>query len=158
MKDETRKKILLVLNERGSLSYTDIMDNIGCLNTGKLNYHLKVLNDLLMKTEDGRYTLSEKGSLALRLLQEFGEKKSQSEIEAPFPKAVYSAVSLSVIAFVSITFASYITGTINFNQFLMNISLAVIGIIFVFVAEKARVKRGQLGCLNVRCLEQKLRS
>jgi hypothetical protein len=36
-----------------------------------MNYHLKVLGDLLQKNEEGRYLLSEKGRLASRLLLEF---------------------------------------------------------------------------------------
>ena len=104
LKDETRRKIILALNEKGNLSYTDLMSTLSIANTGKLNYHLKVLNDLLMKTEDGRYALTEKGTLASRLLQEFEEKKSQSEIEAPFPKSFYIIAGLFATAFVSLTY------------------------------------------------------
>ena len=39
--------------------------------------------------------------------------------------------------------ASYITGTINFNQFLLYIITIVMGIIFIFAAERARVKRSE---------------
>ncbi len=141
LKDETRRKIISVLNEKGSLSYTDLMSNLGIPNTGKLNYHLKVLNGLLMKTEDGKYVLTEKGFLASRLLQEFDEKKSESEIEASFPKAFYIVAFLFAAVFIITSFASYITGTIDFNLFLMYIVIAIVGVIFVFVAEKARVKR-----------------
>jgi hypothetical protein len=80
------------------------MNTLGIVNTGKFNYHLKVLRELLTKTEDGKYTLTEKGKLALRLLQEFDEKKSQSEIEAGFPKAFYIIAGLFATAFVGITF------------------------------------------------------
>ncbi len=141
LKDETRRKTIFLLNEKGSLSYTDLMNTLGIANTGKLNYHLKMLNDLLMKTEDGRYTLSEKGTLALRLLQEFEEKKSQSEIDASFPKAFYVVVGLFATFFLSLNFGLFIIGTIDFNQFLTYIVTTVIGVVFLLVAERARVKR-----------------
>ena len=38
-----------MLNEKGSLSYSDLMDSLGIVSTGTLNYHLKVLDDLMAK-------------------------------------------------------------------------------------------------------------
>jgi hypothetical protein len=73
LKDETRQKIIRLLQEKGSLSYVDLMKALGITNTGKMNYHLKVLGDLLSKKEDGQYALTEKGTLASRLLLEFPE-------------------------------------------------------------------------------------
>jgi DNA-binding transcriptional ArsR family regulator len=54
LKDETRRKIVLLLNEKGSLSYTDLMKALEIDNTGRMNYHLKVLGGLVMKREDGQ--------------------------------------------------------------------------------------------------------
>lgn len=71
LKDETRQKIILLLNEKGSLSYTDLMDSLEVVSTGLLNYHLKVLADLLAKNEAGQYTLTEKGQIAYKVLTEF---------------------------------------------------------------------------------------
>jgi DNA-binding transcriptional ArsR family regulator len=34
LKDETRSKIVLLLNERGSLSYTELMETLGFVTTG----------------------------------------------------------------------------------------------------------------------------
>ncbi len=42
--------------------------------TGTLNYHLKVLGDLLSKNESGQHALTERGKLASRLLLEFPEE------------------------------------------------------------------------------------
>jgi hypothetical protein len=74
LKDETRRKIVLLLNEKGSLGYTDLMDTLKISSTGTLNYHLKVLGELLEKNETGQYLLSEKGKLASRFLVEFPEQ------------------------------------------------------------------------------------
>jgi predicted transcriptional regulator len=73
LKDETRRKIVLLLNEKGSLSYTDLMDALEIVSTGTLNYHLKILGGLLTKNDNGQYMLTEKGKLASRLLLEFPE-------------------------------------------------------------------------------------
>lgn len=53
LKDKTRRKVILLLNEKGSLSYTDLMDELEIVSTGLLNYHLKVLCDLIAKNEEG---------------------------------------------------------------------------------------------------------
>jgi DNA-binding transcriptional ArsR family regulator len=74
LKDKTRRRIILLLREKESLSYTDLMNALEITNTGKMNYHLKVLGDLLSKGENGQYALTEKGMLASQLLIEFPEK------------------------------------------------------------------------------------
>jgi hypothetical protein len=65
---------LLLLREKQNLSYTELIGALGIKSTGKLNYHLKVLGDLLSKAGNGGYVLTEKGALASRLLLEFPEK------------------------------------------------------------------------------------
>lgn len=71
LKDKTRRKIILTLNEKGTLSYTELLDATKAGSTGKLNYHLKILGDLVTKKSNGQYTLSEKGKLASKMLIEF---------------------------------------------------------------------------------------
>ena len=71
LKDETRRKIILTLNDKGNLSYTELMQSLGIVSTGTMNYHLKVLGDLLEKDETEKYVLNEKGQLAYRILTEF---------------------------------------------------------------------------------------
>lgn len=70
LKDETRQKIITLLAAEGSLSYTELLEQLDVL-TGILNYHLKVLGDLLEKNASGHYLLSEKGQVAYRVLTEF---------------------------------------------------------------------------------------
>jgi hypothetical protein len=70
LKDGTRVKILELLNNRDSLSYSELLLQSGITNTGRLNYHLKILGDLVTKDQEtGKYSLSEKGKLALEFLQ-----------------------------------------------------------------------------------------
>lgn len=77
LKDNTRRKIILLLRDKESLSYTDLMKALGITNTGKMNYHLKVLGNLLSKRENGQYVLTEKGMLASQLFLEFPEKTAR---------------------------------------------------------------------------------
>ena len=77
LKDDTRRKIILLLNEKGSLAYTELLYSTEAGSTGLLNYHLKVLEDLLSKNDKGEYILTEKGKLASRLLVEFPEENRQ---------------------------------------------------------------------------------
>jgi hypothetical protein len=71
LKDPTRRRILSVLNERGALAYVEILGLLEIEHTGKLNYHLKQLGDLIQKDENGRYSLTEKGRLASQVMVRF---------------------------------------------------------------------------------------
>ena len=74
LSDTTRRSILELLAEREALSYTEIMTLLQVTNTGRLNYHLKVLGGLLSKDEGGRYHLTEQGRQAANLLRTFPER------------------------------------------------------------------------------------
>jgi len=68
LKDPTRQKIVTQLYKNGPLTYMDLMNLLEVRNTGKFNYHLKMLADFLEKGEDGKYCLTEKGLHAAKLL------------------------------------------------------------------------------------------
>jgi len=76
LKDPTRRDILRQL-EDGPLTYVELMNRAKITNTGRFNYHLKVLADLIEKTDDGLYRLTDRGQLALQLLDKFPEKTVQ---------------------------------------------------------------------------------
>ena len=92
------------------MSYVDLMKSLGIANTGKMNYHIRVLGDLLTKTEDGKYTLTEKGKLASRLLLEFPETRGQSHIEPTLPRWLLPAAVVFAAVFVVGFFAMYVFG------------------------------------------------
>lgn len=143
LKDEKRRQIITILNE-GRLSYTDLMNALSISNTGKLNYHLKVLGDLVTKTEDGRYTLTDKGKFTVTLLREVREKKSQAQAEAPFPRGYLLAASLFSVAIVAVDFGLFLFGQIAVTQFAGYLLTAALGFVFLVTAEKLRIKRGSL--------------
>lgn len=140
LKDETRRKILLVLEERSNITYTELMNAIGIQSTGKLNYHLKILNGVV-SNESSQYYLTEKGKLAIRLLEEFCQIKSQSEIESPFLKGYFITVAIFSVVLLSLVFGFYIVGVITLDRLILYIATSILGILFLVLAEKARTKR-----------------
>ena len=76
LKHPIRRRIILALNASKSLTDMDLINAAEVANTGKFNYHLKLLADLIQKDDQGRYTLTEKGMLAAQFLQKFPEKNT----------------------------------------------------------------------------------
>jgi hypothetical protein len=110
LKNPIRRKIVLFLSGKESLSYVDLMNAVEITNTGKFNYHLKVLGDLIEKDEDGKYGLSEKGLLAVQFLQKFDNAKS---VETVFETRAFSLFAefmwlLLVYPFLGLLFGWYL--------------------------------------------------
>jgi DNA-binding transcriptional ArsR family regulator len=142
LKDETRKRVIILLHEKESLSYTDLTKALGITSTGKMNYHLKILDDLLTKTEDGKYTLTETGKLAARLLQEFPEK-SQSQIEAPLPRALFVGAGLLSAVYAVLVVGLYFMDYLDFAGLVTSIFWAVAAVILLVIIGKARERRAE---------------
>jgi DNA-binding transcriptional ArsR family regulator len=120
LKDDTRQKIILLLNEKGSLGYTELLDATEAGSTGLLNYHLKVLGDLLIKDESGQYVLTEKGKLASRLLTEFPEDRQG--VRKKWQKRFFAILVVSQIVYLTITSTLYLLGIVDFYR----LALAII--------------------------------
>jgi DNA-binding transcriptional ArsR family regulator len=136
LKDETRRKIILLLNEKGSVSYTDLMDALGIVSTGTLNYHLKVLGDLLSKSESGQYTLAERGKLASRLLQEFPEEsRQQLGMKPKWWRRFWIEIGIYALISSAISLAAYFLGYTNLLGLYQRIILLIggIGIVYLIV-------------------------
>lgn len=112
LKDKKRRKIILLLNERGSLSYTYLKGSLEITNNGLLNFHLKVLNDLLTKDENGQYRLTERGKLASKLLSESTEQDGALQARKKGWKRLFVVVialnSAVLLLLLSLTFLGYI--------------------------------------------------
>lgn len=118
LKDNTRRKILLLLNEKRNITYTDLMNSLNIVSTGRLNYHLKVLDDLLTKNETGHYLLTEKGKLAARLLLEFPEPEKQLKTKKKYWKRFwFVAIILQFIGF-AFSLVLYFFGYLDVGQML----------------------------------------
>lgn len=132
LKDETRRKIVLLLNEKGSLSYSDLMDSLGIVSTGTLNYHLKVLGDLLAKNEIGHYLLTEKGKLASRLLIEFPEPDYALQTKRKWWRRFWIVAILLQSAGLAIVLALYFLGSLDFSWVVQSFFGNIFGIIFLY--------------------------
>jgi hypothetical protein len=115
LKDPTRQKIILALSERASLSYTDLMTTLQIDSTGKLNYHLKILNGLISKDADGRYFLTAKGKTAAQLLRQFPDvdkRRLQFWIVAGLAQAAFLISVIALYYFNYTSFAAMVQGLI----------------------------------------------
>jgi len=112
LNDKTRRKIVLLLNEKGSLSYTDLKSSLEITNNGLLNFHLKALVDLVTKNEKGQYILTERGKFASKLLSEFTEEDNTFHARKKGWKRLFVVVlALNMTSFsllLSLTFLGYI--------------------------------------------------
>lgn len=77
LKHPIRRKVILTLGNNKTLSYVELLNITETANTGKFNYHLKILADLIQKDDAGKYCLTEKGQLAFEFLEKFPEKKPE---------------------------------------------------------------------------------
>ncbi len=108
--DTTRRSILELLARKGVLSYTDIMTLLNIMNTGRLNYHLKILGELIEKDVEGRYRLTEKGRLAAELLQTFPERIT-NEKNHSLAKMVVAAILIIVGILILSAAVSFVTSS-----------------------------------------------
>ena len=134
LKDETRRRILLLLHEKGSLGYGDLMKAIGIASTGKMNYHLKVLNNLILKREDGQYALTEKGELSLRLMLTYPEEDSQQSGKEPkWWRRFWIGTAFSTAVILAISLVSYFLGYIDLAGLYQELlwMIGVIGIVYM---------------------------
>lgn len=114
LKDKTRRQIVLLLNDKGTLTYTELKETLGFLTTGLLNYHLKVLDDLLAKNDVGQYLLSDKGKLAAKLLVEFPDGQQSGKPKWWRTFWIQTAIALPIMA--AIALALFFLGVISFDR------------------------------------------
>jgi len=87
LKNPIRRQILILLEQKGEASFTDIQNAVGINDTGLLSYHLKELNLLVEQSSRGKYVLSEIGQTSMVLFrkvereQERTSKQVRNEIE-----------------------------------------------------------------------------
>lgn len=119
LKDPTRKAILRCLNENAPLQYVELMALAKVTNTGRFNYHLKILNGLIEKQSDGRYDLTDRGRLAVRLIDEFPEKTLQTGRKKSKNKKLAIA---AVVLFVGVIAVSALLISMQLSQSNFNVT------------------------------------
>jgi hypothetical protein len=135
IKDETRKKIIRALSVNESLAYTDLMNLLKIEQTGKLNYHLKILSGLISKKENGEYFLTDKGKLASQLLSEFPERNMNNNKKV---KQVWIVAGLGNIAFLLSVLMLYLFNYIAFPTFLQGLVVGAFGTVLTYFLYRAQ--------------------
>lgn len=79
LKNPTRRQILLLLEQKGEATFTDIQNAINLTDTGLLSYHLKELGILVEQSSRGKYSLSEIGQTSMNLLNKVEKDKEQTK-------------------------------------------------------------------------------
>jgi len=64
-----RREILLILNQSGETSFTDMMKALN-IDTGKLSFHIRGLSIFIEQTESGKYKLNRLGEDAVRVIKD----------------------------------------------------------------------------------------
>ena len=147
LKDETRRKTVLLLSEKGVLSYTDLMDELGIVSTGMLNYHLKVLGDLVTKNEAGQYLLTGKGKLASRLLTEFPDESNQAE-KRKRQRLFWTALGVSQIFILFTVWILHSTGYIDFANAVQGTVAAISGVALAYLGYRSFSNRPESGSIK----------
>ena len=80
LKHPLRRQILLLLDEKGEVAFTDIQKAMGVEDTGLMSYHLKELELLIRQSTRGRYRLSEIGKTSVALLEKVERSRDVSGV------------------------------------------------------------------------------
>jgi hypothetical protein len=99
--DTTRRSILELVSEKQAIGYTEMMSLLQITNTGRLNYHLRALGNLISKDDEGKYRLTERGRLAVSLLRNFPERAPDQK--RPSVLKITTAIVLILVGFLIIS-------------------------------------------------------
>jgi len=80
LKHPIRRQILLLLEDKGEMSFTDIQNAVGLEDTGLLSYHLKELESLVRQSARGKYSLSEVGEASMALFRKVERERQLSSL------------------------------------------------------------------------------
>ncbi|HEC95903.1 MAG TPA: hypothetical protein ENI50_02655 [Euryarchaeota archaeon] len=96
-----RQRIIEML-ARNSVTYTCMLEELD-MDTGKLNFHLKKLGDLIEKNEKGLYKLTDKGLRAFSIIQQVPEKIEEASAArriAAYFLDFFAVILVSLIYFI----------------------------------------------------------
>jgi len=80
LKHPLRRRILLLLDEKGEVAFTDIQKAMGVEDTGLMSYHLKELELLISQSPRKKYRLSEIGKTSVALLKKVEKSRDVSKM------------------------------------------------------------------------------
>lgn len=149
LRDETRRNVIAILSEKGDLNYTEIMTVLSITNTGRLNYHLKALGDLILKDDQGRYRLTEKGALAARMMKTFPERSIAGNNSSPLLRKVVSIILTVLGLTLAVGITAFVLFIVSMPQaavaigFQLVLGLLLVGGLFM-IASGIRIYKGKM--------------
>lgn len=107
LKHPARRRILRMLNEK-EYTYTEILNTLG-LDTGHLNFYLEGLGELVTKTGEGKYRLSEFGKAAVALMAGVEETENSRPLRGKVWRSKRRVmVAVEVLAIVALVAAALV--------------------------------------------------
>ena len=115
LKHPVRRQILLFLEERGEVSFTQIQNAVGIEDTGLMSYHLKELAPLVEQSERGKYRLSEVGQAGAELFQRVERERQRSSVavRTELDKYLSETIVKSVLLLGILAFALGVSMTVD---------------------------------------------
>jgi len=114
------------------------MKIVKVVSTGKFNYHLKILGDLIEKGQNGKYGLTEKGQMAAQLLQKFPQRKPGEEsklLKIGYNFSIFAGALIIVTEIIRLViFQFYSPFSICFPEPLSRVNLRAGNLIFSLTA------------------------
>jgi len=142
---QERRNILKIISlADGGASYSEILGELG-LNTGRMNYHLKLLESLVVRNGDRRYHLTPIGKKALGVLHSMTENLENGYEEylkearvlhtnglaIRVNRRFYSIIGYSISAMFFLTFFVYTSVTYGYLPQVSYYFLPVVGLLVV---------------------------
>src|SRR5207302_3784614 len=163
LKDPTRRRILSALNEKGPLAYVEILGLLEIEHTGKLNYHLKLLGDLISKDDSGRYTLTEKGKLAVQVTSKFQRVSSQENQSTLHVGKIglgklllVLSIPLFILSFIPLSRDYWLASGLSVLFGVVTVLFLVFGMVFIFPRNQSNDHLSLLQALGYGVLELSL--
>jgi len=108
--NNNRRNIIKALGEKGKLSFTEILNYIGNIDSPKLSYHLRSLKGMIEQSE-GQYSLTEIGNAAVTLMNKIDQSQAVQKRKKKF---MWSNLTSSIFLFLFLITLSFIlNGKIN---------------------------------------------
>jgi DNA-binding transcriptional ArsR family regulator len=107
LKHPIRRQILLFIDQKGEVSFTDIQNAVGITDTGLMSYHLKELESLVEQSKRGKYCLSEVGQASVELFRKTEREKERTStlVNVEFEKWIGKIVFLVFIVGITLMFS-----------------------------------------------------
>jgi hypothetical protein len=108
------------------------MTTAGVTSTGTMNYHLKVLGDLIAKNAASQYVLTEKGRAAVQLLRQFPEPSADAAVKKKYWKRFWIVAVALQFVILAILLGLYFSGLMTLPYIIRGASSIPISIVFLY--------------------------